>query len=167
MELKDMVVSFELAEKLKMLGILQNSLFSFFKYFDGTVIIDYSHFKDNVYNIQCSAYTAQELFEYLPSPIEINTNTYVVNDYKSYRNILKSEVDSYPYAALDIVFDGGYIIRYSYNGQVIAFNKTTDNLYVNLISIGETLANSLAQMIIEIYSNKLTLIHFNIQMFKN
>lgn len=168
MELNDIVISLSLAEKLKNIGINQVSLFSYFKGINGDLKIEKNDYIQDNYKFLCSAFTSDELFQFLPSPVLVNTNTFVVADSYSYRKITHDEVESFPYANLDIHYEQDCIVvRYVYLGAVIAFNKTLGGLYINLISNRETLSEALSNMIYEIYSNKLTLIHFNIQEFKN
>jgi hypothetical protein len=72
MKLEQQVCSLQIAQKLKELGVKQESLFGHYRHADhGKLVADIWHIdkRDKAYLLDCSAFTAAELGEMLPYKI--------------------------------------------------------------------------------------------------
>ncbi|MEH1009455.1 caspase family protein [Winogradskyella sp. ECml5-4] len=141
------VVPFESAKKIQKLGITQQSIFAYYKINDSIIIKAYDSKRDFI----CNAYTYEEITEFIPEHIEVDENTYIA-DFTSYSKLGKPEEGSFDYATVSFertfIKDTPFMSICKCRGKMVAFSKTSDGKYRNLIRWGVNQAESAALMII-------------------
>lgn len=142
-----LVISIKSAKSIQDLGIIKQSIFAYYD-INGSSTVKINDTKDNFI---CNAYTYEELSEYIPEFIEVDENTYVAN-FTNYEKIGKSEEDSYVYATVSFertfVEDTPYMAICKCRGKMVAFSKTSNGNFNNLICWGKNQAETAALMII-------------------
>jgi hypothetical protein len=131
MKIEDQVLSYELSEKLKDIGIKQESLFYWYKNpYDGWIIINKDELSD-MFTPGCvginSAFTVSELFEMLLFSIE-----------EGYRKIIIKKIKTGIY--------------HSNPEKMLYF---IEYRYVDHVTEDENLSDALAKMLIYLIENKL------------
>ncbi len=143
MKIGDECCSLELSKKLKELGVSQESLFYWIKFFNWDIFLGGKHTQD--YHSEClSAFTAAELMEMLPAYIDNKINepfnffglSLNKRSSKNIQYIINYHCDSF-------ILDAGRM-----------FNPFSDKLIPHNIC-DENLANCLAKTLIYLTENKL------------
>lgn len=130
--------SLDTSKVLKNLGAPQNGAFV---YKDETLV--------------CRLFTYEELCKYIPFGSDWNVdNVFYKAEFNRYIELDKEEsylisVDAEP------VFHGidkenEYVVKVHYNGAMIAFSKTEDGKYNNLIAFSFSAADALGQLVINL-----------------
>ena len=150
MKIDKILTSIETSNKLKNAGYLKKAIFSYFTDKNNKIYISETDFSNDEHT--AFAYTSSELIETLPSELEINTQTFVVNG-MTYTNITEDEIEKYNSASLEmlkITSENGneYITKYSIGGKMIAFNRNLKGQFKNLIRFGSNEAESRGEMIL-------------------
>jgi hypothetical protein len=153
MKIENIVTSVETSNKLKNAGYLKKAIFSYFKDKNDKIYISETDFSSDEHIT--FAYTSSELIENLPSELEITTQTFVVNG-MNYINITEEQISKYDSVASlvlmkisdDIDEENKYMIKYSIDGNMIAFSRNLKGQFKNLIRFGSNEAESRAEMIL-------------------
>lgn len=145
------VVPYEVALSLSKIGVPQKSIFAFFNNGEEVVL---NRFQKNEHFI-CSAFTSSELSDYIPEMIEIDTNTFVAR-FDGYDQITEKMLDKYVWAEVTYQKTGTletpFMAICRTGGRMVAFSKTEDGLFNNLITWGKTEAEAKALMLIELFN---------------
>jgi len=147
--LSKIVVSFESASKLKTLEYSQTSLFGYFQK-DKDVIVKRS---DTLVNFLCSAYTYEEVVEFIPEEIEVDENTYIAR-VDGYDKLGIPEEGKF-YSA-SVTFQRTFVQETPFmsickcKGRMVAFSINEEGYYNNLICWGRNQADTAALMIFEL-----------------
>lgn len=135
-DLNKIVIPFKIAEQLKELGIPQKSIFGYYQ-------------NDNFI---CSAYTFEEIIDFIPEMIEITEDTYIAR-FDGYDKISKEDLET-NYADVTYqktqVGDKPYMAICRCMERMVAFSVTEEGLYNNLIYWGENQAEAAGLMLIEL-----------------
>ena len=136
-DLSKIVVSIELAQKLKDLGIPQKSILG---YYQNDKFI-------------CSAFTFDEVVKFIPEMIEVTENTYLAR-FDGYDKISKNDVES-AYAEVTHqrtdTSDTPCMAVCRCKGRMVAFSINEKGLYNNLICCGHNQATAAGLMLIELF----------------
>jgi hypothetical protein len=134
-DLNRIVIPIDIAEKLKNLGVPQKSIFG---YFDSE-------------NFVCSAYTFEEITDFIPDMIELTEKTYIAR-FDGYDKITPEQLDSgfaeVSYQRTDQVGETPFMAVCRYKGSMVAFSITNEGRYNNLICWGHNQAEAAALMLI-------------------
>ncbi|GHU16204.1 hypothetical protein FACS189441_8310 [Betaproteobacteria bacterium] len=134
-DLNKIVVPIEIAKELKRLGVPQNSIFA---YFDNN-------------DFMCSAYTFEEITDFIPDMIGLTEETYIAR-FDGYDKITPEQLDSgvaeVSYQRADQVGETPFMAVCRYKGSMVAFSKTDEGSYNNLIRWGHNQAEATALMLI-------------------
>lgn len=129
------VVPINVAEELKSLGVPQKSIFGYF---------------DND-NFVCSAYTFDEITDFIPDMIELTEETYIAR-FDGYDKItpeqLESGVAEVLYQRANHIGDTPFMAICRYKGSMVAFSIMDNGNYNNLIRWGHNQAEAAALMLI-------------------
>lgn len=136
-DLNRIVVPIDVAEELKSLGVPQKSIFGYFK-------------NDN---FVCSAYTFEEITDFIPDMIELTEETYIAR-FDGYDKLtseqLESGVAEVSYQRANDTGETPFMAVCRYKGSMIAFSITSKGSYNNLICWGHNQAEAAALMLIEL-----------------
>jgi hypothetical protein len=158
MILQEIVIPLELAKDLKKLGFPQDSLFAYYEE-NGLTIVKEKNSEDN---LVCSTYVFDEIMKFIPDEIEITTDTYIIKS-GNYANATEEDLNDEKNAVVTIqkIYENEdwlFMVRCQFKGTVIAFSKTSNNLYNNLIVFNKNAAEAIGLMAIElIKEGKITL----------
>ncbi len=140
------LTSVETSQILKKLGASQNGAFI---YKDG--------------DSECRLFTYEELCKYIPFESDWNVeNVFYKAEFTNYTEIDKEEayyisIDAKPTnAGLDK--DNEYVARIHYKGNVIAFSKTKDGKYRNLIAFSFSVADAVGKLVINLVEEECKII---------
>ena len=155
-ELSQIVISYESAIEIKRLGFNQKSIFAYYKQ-NGSIILKRY---DKKTNFICSAFTYEEIARFIPEHIEVDENTFIAR-IDGYDKLGKPEQGTYDFAHVTFqrtdIFDTPYMAICKCRGRMVAFSKTKEGYYNNLICWGKNQAESAAIIIIELVKeNKIT-----------
>ncbi|WP_419211349.1 caspase family protein [Maribacter sp. X9] len=146
-DLSKIVVPLEASKKIKKLGLSKKSIFGFYKNNDSIIV----KLNDSKNDFICNAYTYEEITEYIPEFIDVDEETYIAN-LTNYEKLGKPEEGTFDYATVSFertfIKDTPYMAICKCRGQMVAFSKTEDGYYNNLICWGINQAESAALMII-------------------
>lgn len=152
-KLSKIVVSYENAVEIKKLGFSQKSIFGYYKDSGNVVLKVHESMTDFI----CSAYTYEEIVEFIPDNIDVDENTYVAR-LDGYDKLGKSEEGMYDFANVTFqrtdVLDTPYMSICRCRGRMVAFSMSEDGYYNNLICWGKNQADSAALMIKELVKEK-------------
>lgn len=143
--LSKIVVSYETAKMLKENGLEQDSIFGYYK-MSGKIVLKKKESK--VYLEYC-AYTYEEISQFIPDNIDVDKNTYIAR-FDGYDKLGVPERGSIDYA--EITFQRTFVSETPFmavckcRGRMVAFSKTKDGYYNNLITWGKNQAETAALM---------------------
>lgn len=150
-ELEKLTVTYETGLKLKKSGIPQNGIFSYFKYSGGRIVKLSSESGDNL----CSAFMSQELHDMIPDMIQIDENTFLAHT-SGYDQLTKDDVYEFQYAEVlvqkTMLESDPFMAICRCNGRMVAFSKTKDGKYRNLIRFGKNQAEAIGEMVLALNS---------------
>ncbi|GAA4149436.1 hypothetical protein GCM10022217_01330 [Chryseobacterium ginsenosidimutans] len=146
------VTSIEISKKLNRIGFVENSLFSYYKNNLGEIIVLETDLNSD-YEFICYTYTFQELLKYVPGQLEINPDTYIPKD-DTFQKIGKKDFEygQIQFAGLEMFKSDSerkssvYIMRYAYEGKMIAFTQSNKGLFNNLLRYDENINDCLAKV---------------------
>jgi hypothetical protein len=151
-DLSKIVISFDSAKKIKELGFSQTSIFGYFQE-GNSIVVD---FCSNKSNFLCSAFTYEEIVEFIPETIDVDENTYIANTY-GYEKLGKPKQEDYDLAFVIFrrteVLDTPYLALCQCRDRMVAFSVDNEGTYNNLICWGINQADSAAQMIIALVAD--------------
>ncbi|MFK8303774.1 hypothetical protein ACI75Y_12840 [Capnocytophaga stomatis] len=144
MKLERIVTSLEISKKIKEINFCKKSIFSYYRNSLGNIYVAETNLKGKEDDFVCFCYTFSELLSFLPHSLDVNPDTYVV-DGRTYRKIGKSD-----YAILDFIKidEDDYVVKYAYEGSVIAFRQNSQGEYCNLLQFGKTEMDCLANIML-------------------
>jgi hypothetical protein len=152
-ELSQIVLPYESAIDIKELGFPQKSIFAYYKQ-NGTKVLKRYVKKTNFI---CSAFTYEEIAKFIPEHIEVDEDTFIAR-IDGYDKLGKPDEGTYDFANVSFqrteILDTPYMAICKCRGRMVAFSKTEDGYYNNLISWGKNQAESAAIMIIELVKEK-------------
>ena len=147
------VVPFDSAKKIQTLGITKESIFAYYKIKESIVIKIFN----TLTNFICFAHTYEEISEFIPEHIEVDENTFVAH-MRSYEKLGKPEQGTYDYATVTFqrteLSETPFMAICRSRGKMVAYSKTEDGYYNNLIRWGINQAETAALMIIELVKEK-------------
>lgn len=155
MKIDNLVTKIETSERLIKSGVKIHTALSYYKNKSGNSYIDFTDFSNN--EIMFPAFTSEELIQILPNDIKLNEEHYIFDNeknsktYKTYKKFKKSIEDEYPFANLECLKTDNteetlFITRYPYKNVVIATSVNKKGEHETLIRIGDTEAESRAEM---------------------
>jgi hypothetical protein len=148
-KLSRIVISFESAKELQSLGLKQKSIFGYYRENSSVVL----KMNSTSTNFICSAYTYEEIAEFIPENIEVDEETFLAR-MDGYAKLGKTEDGYYDYATVSFqrteTLGKPYMSICRCRGRMVAFSKTADGYYNNLICWGVNQAESAALMIMEL-----------------
>lgn len=147
--LSSIVLPIESALKINNIGLTDECIFGYYQKGDSYEIrmIDTKNRKDFL----CNAYTFEEIVKHIPEHIDVDENTYIAYA-TGYDKLGKPEQGTYDFAS--VTFQRTEFINEPYmsickcRGRMVAFSKTSDGYYNNLIRWGINQAESAALMIL-------------------
>ena len=129
------VIPIAIAKELKNLGIPQKSIFGYF---------------DND-NFVCSAYTFEEITDFIPGMIELTEETYLAR-FDGYDKITPEQLEAgfaeISYQRTENVGDTPFMAICRYKDMMVAFSITNEGYYNNLICWGHNQAEAAALMLV-------------------
>jgi hypothetical protein len=151
-KLENFVTNVEMSLQLKAAGIQAASLYGYFK-------DDYESYQlrlQDAGQTGLAAYTSGELIELLPATLDVDTDTYKATMHH-WIPLAIGEL-GYPYAHVQTIkADGCYLCGYFFNKTMIAFTRTEDGKYKNLLLNGDTEQEARAELLLALISEgKLT-----------
>lgn len=139
------VVSYETAKMLKENGVDQDSIFGYYN-LNGKIIL--KRIESSV-NLEYCAYTYEEISQFIPDHIDVDKNTYIAR-FNGYDKLGLPEKGSFDYAEITFqrtfVSDTPFMAICRCRGRMVAFSKTRDGYYNNLITWGKNQAETAALM---------------------
>jgi hypothetical protein len=143
--LNKIVVSYETAKMLKENGMRQESIFGYYNIADKIILKK----NDTETNFDCSAYTYEELSAFIPENIEVDKNTFVAR-IDGYDELGEPEEGTYYFAYVAFqrteTLETPFMAICRCNGRMVAFSKTKDGYYNNLIAWGKNQAETAGLM---------------------
>lgn len=143
------VLPIESALKIHNIGLIDKSIFGYYKKGDSFEVQMIN--PKNKSNFICNAYTFEEIVKYIPEHIEVDENTYIAHS-TGYEKLGKPEQGAYDFA--NVTFQRTEVISEpnmsicKCRGRMVAFSKSSDGYYNNLIRWGINQAESAALMIL-------------------
>lgn len=151
--LSKIVVSYESAAELKKLGFAQTSIFGYYSE-NKDVIVKRC---ETLVGFICSAYTYEEVVEFIPEEIEVDENTYLARS-DGYDKLEKPAEGHFYSASVTFqrtfVPDTPFMSICKCNGRMVAFSINEEGYYNNLICWGKNQADTAALMIFELKKEK-------------
>lgn len=144
------VVPFKIAEDLKSKGFPQESILAYYQINGSLKILP----KGTSKNFVCSAYTFEEISEFIPEFIDVDENTYLAGVSKYYK---LGEIDEHEYVYAEVTFQRTHILDTPFmaicrcRGSMVAYSITEDGYYKNLISWGKNQAEAAAIMSLRLF----------------
>lgn len=151
--LQNIVAPFELSKKLFEIGIDKETVFGYYSTDLGLQI------KRNTEDLEfvCPAYLSSELIRHIPDEIEVDTNTYIAR-FDGWDRVTKKQLDKWPSAEVTYQKTGTdgkcYMAICRYDGRMVAFSKTKDGVFNNLISWGFNESEAIGEMILDLHREK-------------
>ncbi|RXQ87393.1 caspase family protein [Ancylomarina salipaludis] len=149
-DLSKIVVSYETAIEINKLGFSQESIFGYYKDSDKVKLKICNGDSDFI----CSAYTYEEIVEFIPENIDVDEDTYIARS-DGYDKLGESKEGTVDFASVSFqrteVLDTPYMSICKCRGRMVAFSKNEEGYYNNLICWGRNQADSAALMIIELF----------------
>jgi hypothetical protein len=147
--LSSIVLPIESALKIHNIGLTEKSIFGYYKKGDSFEIKIIN--PKNKSNFICNAYTFEEIVKYIPEHIEVDENTYIAHS-TGYDKLGKPEQGTYDFANVTFqrteVSSEPYMSICKCRGRMVAFSKSSDGYYNNLIRWGINQAESAGLMIL-------------------
>ncbi len=147
--LSQLVISLEVAREIQKIGITKKSIFAYYRKGKSATVQIY----DTEVDFICYAYTFEEIVQFIPEHIEVDKNTYIAR-FDSYDQLGEPEEGQYDFAT--VTFQRTEVLKTPYmsicmcRGRMVAFSKTKDGYYNNLICWGKNQAETAALMILEL-----------------
>lgn len=139
--LNKIVVSYETAKMLKENGLAQESIFGYYSIGGKTVLKR----KDTLTNFDYSAFTYEEILQFIPEEIEVNEKTYIAR-FDGYDELGELEENTYDFASVTFqkteVTETPCMAICRCRGRMVAFSKTEQGYYNNLIAWGKNQAET-------------------------
>lgn len=152
-ELIKVVVPFDLAIKLKENGFNQESIFGYFR-INGKLTL---REKRSTESFVCSAYTFEEVTNFIPEFIEVDENTYLAGD-RGYNKLGKIDEEDYIFAEVTFqrthVIDTPFMAICRCKGSMVAFSINEEGRYRNLITWGKNQAETAAIMVLNLFKEE-------------
>jgi hypothetical protein len=147
MELENLVISPSTALALKAAGVNVSSCFGYYQS-NGKARLKQTTGRSG--SFMAYAYTAAELLEILPGGLEVDKNTYVAT-LRNWVHLRGKELN-YPLAHLYAMKTPGasFLTGYYHHNRMIGFTRYEDGKVANLLCDGDSLAESLAGMILDL-----------------
>ncbi|TGN22538.1 caspase family protein [Empedobacter tilapiae] len=143
--LNKIVISYETSKILKENGMSQESIFAYYNVNDKIILKKY----DTETNFLCSAFTYEELAEFIPQDIKVDKHTFIAS-YDGYDQLGDLEKGSYDYASVTFqrtdILENPFMAICRCNDRMIAFSKTKEGYYNNLIAWGKNQAETAGLM---------------------
>lgn len=155
-DLSRLSVSYDTAVKLQQLGFLQKSLFGYYQTDKEPVIKK----KDSSNGFICSAYTFDEITDFIPENIEVDNNTYLArtDGYDKLRVKKWEHISATINYQRTHIKDTPFMAICRCKGRMVAFSITEDGKYNNLITWGYNQAEAAGLLLIELFrENKIPL----------
>ncbi|SDA97440.1 hypothetical protein SAMN03080617_04373 [Algoriphagus alkaliphilus] len=139
----------DLAKQIQKIGILKKSIFAFYQE-GGSVTVK---FNNTEVDFICNAYTFEEIVQFIPEHIEVDEDTFIAR-FDGYDKLGKPEEGQYDFASVTFqrteVLETPYMSICMCRGRMVAFSKTEDGYFNNLICWGKNQAETAALMILEL-----------------
>lgn len=143
--LNKIVISYETAKMLKDNKMRQESIFAYYNVADKIILKKF----DTETNFLCSAFTYEELSEFIPENIEVDKHTFIAR-FDGYDELGEPEEGTYYFASVTFqrtdTLETPFMAICRCKGRMVAFSKTEDGYYNNLIAWGKNQAESAGLM---------------------
>lgn len=151
-EISKIVVPFEISQELKKIGLSQNSIFGYYESENQPIVKKV----DGTQGFLCSAFLFDEIAVFIPDEIEIDKNTLLAR-FDGWDQPTESDLE-FPLAEVTYqrtwASDNPYMAICRFNGRMVAFSKTEDGKYNNLIRWGRNQAETAALMLLALFNEK-------------
>lgn len=141
-ELNKIVISYDTAKMLRQNGMQQESIFGYYQLGDKIILKK----KDTNSHFDCSAFTYEELTQFIPEEIAVDPGTYIAR-FDGYDELGEPEEGMFDYASVTFqrteTIESPFMAICKCRGRMVAFSKTKDG-YNNLIAWGKNQAESAA-----------------------
>lgn len=143
--LDKIVITYDTAKMLKENSLKQDSIFGYYC-IDSKIILKKIESKNN---LDCCAYTYEEISQFIPEEIKVDKNTYIAR-FDGYDKLGEPEEGSFDYAEITFqrtpVLDTPFMAICRCRGRMVAFSQTEEGYYNNLIAWGKNQAETAALM---------------------
>lgn len=141
--LNKIVISYDTAKILQENGMPQHSIFGYYLVEDKIILKQ----RNSAINFDCSAYTYEELAEFIPEQIEVDKNTFIAR-FDGYHKLGEPEEGMYNFASVTFqrtdTIENPFMAICRCGGRMVAFSQDKKGYYNNLIAWGKNQAESAA-----------------------
>ena len=147
-ELTRISISFETSLELQKLGFIQKSIFGFYKSGNELSIKKVDSSKDFI----CSAFIFDEISDFIPEELDVDTNTFLANA----RGYERLNIEDGEYVTASIQYQRTHEVETPFiaicrcKGRMVAFSVDKEGVYNNLITWGFNLAEAAGLMLIQL-----------------
>ena len=149
-ETNEFVTPYDISKAIKMIGIEQKSIFGYYD-IQGKIVV---RKVDGIENFLCSAFIFDELVNFIPAIIDVDRDTYLAR-FDGWDKVNETELE-HLHAEVSYqktwVSEAPYMAICRCNGRMVAFSKSNDELYNNLICWGKNQSEAAGKMLLALYN---------------